>query len=474
MLKHLMFKREMRTKYLPDMKQFQLQLYQLSRLLKDTIPDLYDWLDQNDISPTLYAAPWILTAFSSQFPLGFVAKVFGKWFSISTLHPPPRFPRMNERINDSVFLTDLMFLESADVIFRVSLSLLEHHKEALMARNNFEEIMDYLKNVVPNIDADTIAAVMRRTFALDVDRQLLEYQVEYNVLQEEMTSQKDHVDSLNRAKEENRQLDTQLQIAQSSIAQLEKTRFTQQNQIQSLQSQVQSLEVTVETIGQFINQLIDTRHDIEFPGDIRRIAQQIQNAEQRKQRSGGQFVERKISKSLSMSSHLGASMLKVLEEGNEAEQSPKLRNKKMPFFENTFEQIRHQKSVMRLNTTDGRLQSTPGLDTPEVAILNELGRTPNEIDSGIATPLSPPQLSPANGKAQRTSDENVKENVEQRQDNEMTHPFSECNEVNFRFSGTTPLKSLNRLSGGGGGLKSPTTGAIPRQLQEIGEKNGRA
>lgn len=78
LLKHLMFKRQMRTKYLPDMKQFQLQLYQLSRLLKDTLPDLYEWLDQNDISPTLYAAPWILTAFSSQFPLGFVAKVFGE------------------------------------------------------------------------------------------------------------------------------------------------------------------------------------------------------------------------------------------------------------------------------------------------------------------------------------------------------------------------------------------------------------
>lgn len=67
----------MRTKYLPDMKQFQLQLYQLSRLVRDHIPDLYAWLDENDVPPTLYAAPWILTVFSSQFPLGFVTRVFG-------------------------------------------------------------------------------------------------------------------------------------------------------------------------------------------------------------------------------------------------------------------------------------------------------------------------------------------------------------------------------------------------------------
>lgn len=77
MLKYLMFRRQMRNKYLPDMKQFQLQLYQMSRLLKDYLPEIYLCFDQYDISPTLYAAPWILTVYSSQFPLGFVTRVFG-------------------------------------------------------------------------------------------------------------------------------------------------------------------------------------------------------------------------------------------------------------------------------------------------------------------------------------------------------------------------------------------------------------
>lgn len=77
LLKHLMFRRQMRANYLPDMKQFQLQLYQLSRLIRDQLPELYKWLDANDVSPTLYAAPWILTVFSSQFPLGFVTRIFG-------------------------------------------------------------------------------------------------------------------------------------------------------------------------------------------------------------------------------------------------------------------------------------------------------------------------------------------------------------------------------------------------------------
>lgn len=78
-----MFRRRMRANYLPDMKQFQLQLYQLSRLLRDKLPNLYKWLDLSDVSPTLYAAPWILTIFSSQFPLGFVTRVFGEIFHIT-------------------------------------------------------------------------------------------------------------------------------------------------------------------------------------------------------------------------------------------------------------------------------------------------------------------------------------------------------------------------------------------------------
>jgi hypothetical protein len=55
----------------------QIQMYQLSRLLHDFHKDLYDHFEMNEIAPTLYAAPWFLTIFASQFPIGFVARVFG-------------------------------------------------------------------------------------------------------------------------------------------------------------------------------------------------------------------------------------------------------------------------------------------------------------------------------------------------------------------------------------------------------------
>jgi len=52
-------------------------MYQLSRLLHDHHKDLYDHFEVNEVAPTLYAAPWFLTIFASQFPIGFVARVFG-------------------------------------------------------------------------------------------------------------------------------------------------------------------------------------------------------------------------------------------------------------------------------------------------------------------------------------------------------------------------------------------------------------
>lgn len=78
LLRHLMFRRGLRRQYLPDMAALQVQLYQLSRLLHDTLPKLYEHFDRNEINPTLYAASWILTLFASQFPLGFVTRVFGE------------------------------------------------------------------------------------------------------------------------------------------------------------------------------------------------------------------------------------------------------------------------------------------------------------------------------------------------------------------------------------------------------------
>ncbi|GFY05647.1 TBC1 domain family member 1 [Trichonephila clavipes] len=76
LMKYLMFNLGLRRQYKTDMVAFQIQMYQLSRLIHDNYKDLYDHLEKFDIAPTLYAAPWFLTLFASQFPVGFVARLF--------------------------------------------------------------------------------------------------------------------------------------------------------------------------------------------------------------------------------------------------------------------------------------------------------------------------------------------------------------------------------------------------------------
>ncbi|XP_011179138.1 TBC1 domain family member 4 isoform X3 [Zeugodacus cucurbitae] len=504
LLKHLMFRRQMRTKYLPDMKKFQLQLYQLSRLVKDHLPELYIWLDQNDVSPTLYAAPWILTVFSSQFPLGFVARVF-----------------------------DLLFLESSEVIFKFAIALLTVHKDELLARDNFEEIMDYLKTVVPKMEVNAMEKIMKLVFTLDVSKQLTEYNVEYNVLQEEISTANHHLEMLNREKTRNMHLEQQLQFAQSSIAQLEKTRSSQQTQITSLQTQVQSLELTIQTLGHFVAQLAEQNVELELPGDVRRILQQLEDLERQRRRP--HFTERKIGKSVSVNSHLGFP-LKVLEELNEREEhgSPQKKKEKIPFFEHTYEQLRQQRHAQQqqqqnaqtspttqqqrklLSSTSNSLEENPQqqqqqrpnrlLDSADIQTKPaELKlpdhsdqsydsaniRSPLEVDSGVGTPLSPPStssnssssglstgsssggslfsrmgykntptaLSPLSSRqtlygagsvpATTTAVGKVVPAVsiivpadQQSQIGAEMHPLSMVGEVNVRFNGTTQLKSI--------------------------------
>lgn len=51
-----------------------------------------------------------------------------------------------------------------------------------------------------------------KVFSMDISKQLIEYQVEYNVLQEEITTTNHHLENLNKERVRNQHLETQLQV----------------------------------------------------------------------------------------------------------------------------------------------------------------------------------------------------------------------------------------------------------------------
>ncbi|XP_019385342.1 PREDICTED: TBC1 domain family member 4 [Crocodylus porosus] len=223
MLKFLMYDLGFRKQYRPDMMSLQIQMYQLSRLLHDYHRDLYNHLEENEISPSLYAAPWFLTLFASQFPLGFVARVF-----------------------------DIIFLQGTEVIFKVALSLLSSQEALIMGCETFENIVDFLKITIPDMTQSQMEKIITQVFEMDISKQLHAYEVEYHVLQDELQEGANPCDDgeplekLERAnsqlKRQNMDLLEKLQVAHAKIQSLESNLeniLTRENKMKSL---IQSLE----------------------------------------------------------------------------------------------------------------------------------------------------------------------------------------------------------------------------------------
>ncbi|XP_067148879.1 TBC1 domain family member 4 isoform X2 [Apteryx mantelli] len=223
MLKFLMYDLGFRKQYRPDMMSLQIQMYQLSRLLHDYHRDLYNHLEENEISPSLYAAPWFLTLFASQFPLGFVARVF-----------------------------DIIFLQGTEVIFKVALSLLSSQETSIMECESFENTVDFLKSTIPDMTQAQMEKIITQVFEMDISKQLHAYEVEYHVLQDELQEnvnpcdEGESLEKLERAnshlKRQNMDLLEKLQVAHAKIQSLEsslETILTRENKMKTV---IQSLE----------------------------------------------------------------------------------------------------------------------------------------------------------------------------------------------------------------------------------------
>uniref|UniRef100_A0A8C4EAL4 TBC1 domain family member 4 n=1 Tax=Dicentrarchus labrax TaxID=13489 RepID=A0A8C4EAL4_DICLA len=206
MLKYLMYDLGIRQQYRPDMVSLQIQMYQLSRLLHDYHRELYNHFEEHEISPSLYAAPWFLTLFASQFPLNFVSRIF-----------------------------DFVFVQGTGVIFKVALCLLSSHEGEIVECDSFESIVDYLKTTLPALTLTQMEQTIAKVMEMDITKQLHAYEVEYHVLQDEMLDagplpdDSDRLDKLEK---------TNVQLKKQNMDLLEK--------LQAARQKIQTLETSVE------------------------------------------------------------------------------------------------------------------------------------------------------------------------------------------------------------------------------------
>ncbi|XP_061647614.1 TBC1 domain family member 4 isoform X4 [Phyllopteryx taeniolatus] len=205
-LKFLMYDLGIRRQYKPDMVSLQIQMYQLSRLLHDYHRDLYDHLEEYEICPSLYAAPWFLTLFASQFPLGFVSRIF-----------------------------DFLFVQGTEVIFKVALCLLSSHQGAIVECDSFESIVDYLKSTLPSLTQAQMEQSIAKVTEMDISKQLHAYEVEYHVLRDEAAEG-------GAAPDDSERLDK----LEKTNAQLKKQNMELLEKLQAARQKIQTLESNVE------------------------------------------------------------------------------------------------------------------------------------------------------------------------------------------------------------------------------------
>ncbi|XP_078071996.1 TBC1 domain family member 1 isoform X1 [Mustelus asterias] len=244
-LKFLMYDMGLRRQYRPDMIILQIQMYQLSRLLHDYHRDLYCHFEENEISPSLYAAPWFLTVFASQFPLGFVARVF-----------------------------DMIFLQGSEVIFKVALSLLGSHKPLILQHESLESIIDFIKCTLPNLGLVQMEKTINQVFEMDLSKQLQAYEVEYHVLQDELMdsspamSENERLEKLeksnNSLRKQNSDLLEELEVAHTKIESLEATVKSLLSNEGKLKQAICTLELEraalLATVEEFQKQVPNTEH----------------------------------------------------------------------------------------------------------------------------------------------------------------------------------------------------------------------
>lgn len=290
-----------------------------------------------------------------------------------------------------------------------------------------------------------------QVFTTDISKQLNEYKVEYQVIQEEMISVQPQMEALQKMEVQNKALTAQLELALSNVQRLEKTRTLQQATINKLEMQNRAFEVTIATLGSFINNLMEEKVDIEIPGEVRRIISEITVSERRrsdaktqnnfmKMFNNRQSPEKPMVKSLSTGkimlpvgfdqNALRSNSLntKALAEDLKAENASIGTQKVSQFFSSSHNDIlkRHnsqgllntakidikiQEFENDLNVKNTNAEKSISLPLPE----NKTSPT-HSIDSGLGTPLSPKEI----------------------------HPLSNC-DVNFTYNGTRELKTIKSL-----------------------------
>lgn len=291
--------------------------------------------------------------------------------------------------------------------------------------------------------------------------------------------------------EQNKALMAQLELALSNVQRLEKNRTLLQATTNRLEMQSRGLEVTVATLGTFVNSLIEQKVDIEIPDDVRRILSQITFSEKRKSELKGpqnnllkmlnNAQDKPMIKSLSTGKiNLGELKVHNLSEpqnvprsnslttrnakeslqlsnskdASQTSSNPNLSTKMSQFFSSSHSQILQQKLHAQNNLSNPKIDITiqsctdnDNIATKSSSDCSAIHKHSFQDEKSVSLPLED-KLSNYNNNINNKSsptnsiDSGVGTPSSPRE--VVPHPLSNC-DVQFTFNGTRELKNIKTL-----------------------------
>ncbi|KAI0035883.1 RabGAP/TBC [Vararia minispora EC-137] len=216
LLVRLMHSYDLRGHFLPEMPKLQLRLF--DRLIEELLPVLHLHFVRQGIKSSMFCSQWFLTLFSYRFPLEVVYRIF-----------------------------DNCLASGIEAIFGFALALLQQNEEKLLAVK-FDDLVAFLNAQIVDTyktEADGEAVwrtddFVRDATALRITPFMLDtYAHEYN----EMVRQRDaHLLEVDFLRRSNRNLSTQVNALEASLAQLNQEHVNILNELVKARLQSEELE----------------------------------------------------------------------------------------------------------------------------------------------------------------------------------------------------------------------------------------
>ncbi|XP_063707665.1 rab GTPase-activating protein 1-like isoform X2 [Culicoides brevitarsis] len=222
-----MYDYKLRDLYKLGFEALYLRLYQLNRLLKEQLPDLWDHFEANGVETHMFASQWFLTLFTARFPLCFVFHVL-----------------------------DLFLLDGQAVLFQVAMTLLYICKKDLLELD-FEGILKYIRVSLPKkcrSEAQT-RKLMKMVCEWKI-KKLKKYEDEYRIQkQEEEREQAALKYYEEKFDEERKMLQTEIELLKSRLQETEKQERQGKNIISDYKQIIQRQEQQINKLTTMVEEV---------------------------------------------------------------------------------------------------------------------------------------------------------------------------------------------------------------------------